>query len=210
MKINNVIEFFNNEFYKQAVKNSIAGSSSVLDVGCGYNSILGKIRGTFTSTGIDVFRDCIQVSKKAKNHNKYIVGDIRNLQNFFPKKSFDDVIALDVIEHLTKTEAQKMIGQMEKIAKKRVIIMTPNGFYPQEILFGNPHQKHKSGWHIHDLKALGYRVYGLRGLKYIRGIHAMIQYKPWVLWAIIAFISEPILYFFPKYAYHIFAVKEIS
>jgi 2-polyprenyl-3-methyl-5-hydroxy-6-metoxy-1,4-benzoquinol methylase len=210
MKTINVIEFLSNEFYKQAAKNSIKSSTSVLDVGCGYNSILGKIKGTFTSTGIDVFRDCIQVSRKAKNHNRYVIGDIRKLNTHFSKESYDTVIALDVIEHLTKNEAQKMIVQMEKIAKKRVVIMTPNGFYPQEILFGNPHQKHKSGWYINDLKALGYKVYGLRGLKYIRGIHAMIQYKPWILWAIIAFISEPLLYFFPKYSYHIFAIKEIN
>lgn len=210
MIIDKSIDFLNNEFYKEIVKNSISEATSVLDVGCGYNSILGKIKGTFRSTGIDLFKDCVEISKKAKIHNKYIVGDIRNLQKYFSQKSFDTVIALDVIEHLTRKEAKIMIKQMEKIAKKKVVIMTPNGFYPQEVLFGNPHQKHKSGWYIEDLRDLEYKIHGLRGLKYIRGIHAMIQYKPWFLWGFIAFISEPLLYFFPKYAYHLYATKDIS
>lgn len=210
MKLDNLIDFFTNEFYKLIVKNSINNATSVLDVGCGYNSILGKIKGSFRSTGIDLFRECVRVSKKAKIHNKYIIGDIRKLQKYFPNKSFDSVIALDVIEHLTRKQAKSMILRMERIAKKRVIIMTPNGFYPQKMLFGNPHQKHKSGWYIHDLKELGYKVHGLRGIKSIRGIHAMIRYKPWFFWGFIAFVSEPLLYFFPKYAYHLFAVKDIN
>lgn len=210
MKIDTIIDFFNNEFYKLTLKTSIGDAASVLDVGCGYNSILGKIKGKFSSTGIDIFRECIEESKKAKIHNRYLLGDIRKLNTYFKKKSYDVVIAIDVIEHVNKKEALFMIKSMEQIARKRVIIMTPNGFYPQNTLFGNPHQKHKSGWYVKDLKMLGYKIYGLRGLKYIRGIHAMIQYKPWFFWGIVAFISEPLLYFFPKYAYHLYAVKEVN
>ena len=210
MTTERIVDFFNNSFYKYILKTSVSGATTVLDVGCGSHSMLGKVRGKFNSTGIDIFKGCIADSRKEKNHDKYILGDIRNLSKYFKNKSFDVVVSVDVIEHLTKKEALSMIRSMEKIAKKRIVIMTPNGFYPQSTLFGNPHQVHKSGWYVADLENLGYKTYGLRGLKYIRGIHATIRYKPWFFWAIITCISEPLLYFFPNLSYHIFAVKDIS
>lgn len=209
-KIKNKIRQYSDYFYYQSVQREIEGCQTVLDVGCGYDSPIGKIKKTFTATGIDAFKQCITESKKKKIHNAYVHGDIKDLLKYFSKKSFDAVIALDVVEHLEKKEAQKLIADMEKIAKKKVIIMTPNGFYHQDELFGNPHQVHKSEWKIKDFKNMRYIVRGLRGLKYIRGEHASIKYKPWFFWGMVAFISEPLLYFFPPLAHHIFAVKRIQ
>jgi len=210
MMNNNFKDTLNFFFYKHAIKRSLGDCTSVLDVGCGSVSILGQIKGKFTSTGIDLFKKSIQISRKAKNHDRYVVGDVRKLQTYFSKKSYDVVISLDVIEHLTKKEAKAMIAQMEKIAKKRVVILTPNGFYPQDMLEGNPHQVHKSGWSIQDLQPMGYQLYGLRGIKYIRGIHATIFLKPWILWAFLALISEPLLYFIPSLSYDLLAIKDIT
>lgn len=209
MTIKNLKDTLNYFFYKNAIKNSLGDSQSVLDVGCGSVSVLGQIKGKFISTGIDLFKKSIQISKKAKNHDKYVIGDIRKLSTFFPKKSYDTVIALDVVEHLTKKEAKAMISQMENIAKKRVVILTPNGFYPQDMLEGNPHQVHKSGWSLQDFQSMGYSVYGLRGMKYVRGIHATIFLKPWIVWAFLGFITEPLLYFVPFLSYDLLAIKDV-
>ena len=182
----------------------------MLDVGCGEHSPLSNVIKTFTSTGIDIFKPMIAKSKKDKIHDSYVVGDIANLDRYFKPKSFDAIIALDVVEHLPKKTSLAMISQMEIIAKKRVIILTPNDFYHQKSHRGNPYQEHKSGWKVKDFISRGYVVRGLRGLKYLRKEFASIRYKPWFVWAPISFITEPIFYFYPSLSYHLFAVKDLQ
>lgn len=197
-------------FFHKALEINLHNYSTVLDVACGAYSPLRAIKKTFYSEGIDIFKPYVLRSKKLKIHDKYTLGDITKLYNFYKKKSFDAVICLDVIEHFTKPQARKLITSLEEIAQKRVILMTPNGFYHQDSLENNPHQEHKSGWNVKELQELGYRVFGLRGLKYIRGEHASIKYKPWFIWGILSFISEPVLYFYPQLSYQLFAIKNVD
>lgn len=210
MDVRGFIGRYQDIFYFKALEKSLGGCKSVLDVGCGADSPLGKIQKTFISEGIDVFKNSIKRSKKNKIHDSYTISDIRNIDKIYKKKSFDAVAALDVIEHLSKKESIILIKKMEDIARKRVILLTPNGFYHQDAYDDNPYQVHKSEWKIKDLKKLGYKVYGLRGLKYLRGEYATIKYKPWVFWGAIAFLSEIPLYFFPKLSYHLFAIKKVN
>lgn len=203
----NFIVKYRDIFYFWMLARSLRGCASVLDVGCGTNSPIARVKKTFRSVGIDIFKPTIAKSKKDKIHDSYVVGDIAHLDRYFKPKSFDAIVALDVVEHLPKKVSLAMIAQMEKIAKKRVIILTPNGFYEQKTLEGNPYQEHKSGWSVQDFTSRGYMVRGLRGLKYLRKEFASIRYRPWFVWAPISFISEPILYFFPRLSYHILAVK---
>ena len=88
--------------------------------------------------------------------------------------------------------------------------MTPQGFVQQEATQGNTYQIHKSGWSIEDFTKYGFTVYGIRGLRWIRGEYATIKYKPWIVWGMISTVSEPFLYFFPSFAYQLFAVKELE
>jgi len=53
--------------------------------------------------------------------------DVRKLP--FKQKSFDTVLCMEVIEHLEKEEAIRLIEDMEKIARKKIIITTPVGFW---------------------------------------------------------------------------------
>lgn len=195
-------------FFHNQLERNFSGCYSILDVGCGANSPVGKIKKTFYSEGIDIFKASIIESRKKKIHDKYRVGDIRKIDQFYKQKSFDVVVALDVIEHFNKGDALRLIRKMETIARKRVVIFTPNGFHHQHHV-DNRYEEHKSGWAVNDLKLIGYSVYGLRGLKFIRGEWATVKYKPWLFWGTVAFFSEPLLYFFPSLSYHLFAVKEL-
>lgn len=197
-------------FYYKTLEMHLKGCLSVLDVGCGSDSPLARIKKFFTSHGVDAHKPSILKSKDKKIHDNYTVGDINDLKSHFKRKSFDAVIALDVIEHFSKEDSYKLIEEMEKIARKKVILLTPNGFYPQDGYDSNPYQVHKSGWSSRDLRKLGYKVYGLRGIKYLRGDYATIKYKPWILWGAIAFISEPLLYLSPNLSYDLLAVKKIK
>lgn len=206
----NFIRKYQDIFYYKALELNLSGCSTVLDLGCGDNSPLRNVKNIKYSVGFDVFKDSIERSKKKKIHTEYRIGDLKKIEKYFKKKSFDAVIALDVIEHLKKGDSIALIKKMEKIAKKKVILLTPNGFYHQDAYDDNPYQVHKSEWSIKDLRKLGYKVYGLRGLKYLRGEYATIKYKPWFVWGSVAFFSEMPLYFFPAVSYHLFAIKHLD
>lgn len=200
---------FLNLIYFKVLEYHLRGSKSVLDVGCGGDSPIGYIRRTFTSEGIDAHKQSIDRSKKRRLHDHYRLGNILKLGKYYKKKSFDAVVCLDVIEHVERKEALALIKEMEKIAIRKVIILTPNGFYHQHALDGNPYQVHKSGWRTSDFSLLGYNVFGLRGLQALRDEHATIKYKPWFFWGFCSFISEIIFYPFPKLCFDLFAVKKI-
>ena len=209
MNFQSLVAAYKDLYFFKKLERSLVGCQSVLDVGCGAHSPLGRIKKTFRSEGLDVFKQSVAESKREQNHDTYKIGDIRNINKFYLPKSFDAVIAIDVIEHLHKHEAIQLIKNMEKIATKRVIVLTPNGFYHQEAYDNNPYQIHKSGWSLKDFKDLHYHVQGVRGLKYLRGEYASIKYKPWVVWGAIAFVSEPLLSYIPALSYDLFAYKNV-
>lgn len=209
MNLKNFFLQFQNIFFHRVLEKEFSNCNSVLDVGCGHSSSIGVIRRKFRSEGIDIYKKNIIESRKKKLHDRYKLGDIAKLSKLYKKKSFDACVAIDVIEHFSKKDALKLIKDMEAIAKKKVVILTPNGFYEQHDYDGNPYQIHKSGWTRRDLEKLGYKVYGLRGLKFLRNDHAGIKYKPWLLWGAMTFISEIIFFPFSSLSFDLFAVKNL-
>lgn len=183
---------------------------SVLDVGCGYDSPLRHVRKPLYKHGIDIFKKNITLSKKDKLHDAYTVGDVRKLYHYYAGKSFDAVICIDVIEHLTRNEGMQLLKHMEKIARKRVILLTPNGFYHQHDRDNNPYQVHKSGWSAGDFSKRGYMVFGLRGLQQLRDDHASIKYRPWIFWGAVTLITELLFFFSPRLSFDLFAVKKLD
>lgn len=210
MNFKNFFLQYQNIFFHRILENYFSDCNSVLDVGCGHSSLIGIIRRKFRSEGIDIYKKNIIESKRKKLHDNYTLGDIKKLAKLYKKKSFDACVAIDVIEHFNKQDALRLIKDMEAIARKKVIILTPNGFYEQHAFDGNPHQIHKSGWAKTDLGKLGYTVYGLRGLKFLRDDHAGIKYKPWIFWGICSLLSEIIFFPFPSLSFDLFAVKKLN
>lgn len=210
MNIRKLVVNFRDIFFYKVLELNLSDCKSVLDVGCGSNSPLKAVRKTFYSEGIDIYRPSIMESKRNKIHDKYTIGNIQDINKLYQKKSFDAVIAMDVVEHFEKSDALKLLKKMERVARKKIIILTPNGFLGQGHYEDNPHQDHKSGWLAKDLRSLGYKAYGLRSFKFLRGEFASIRFKPWLFWGFIAFITEPILYYFPEFSFHIFAIKILT
>lgn len=70
--------------------------------------------------------------------------------------SFDLVIAIDLIEHLTKSQGYLMLYEIDRIGKFGQIIMTPNGFAWQPPSLNNPYNAHISGWTPKELRKLGF------------------------------------------------------
>lgn len=210
MSLRKLVFYFSDIFFHRMLQLELKGCESILDVGCGSNSPLKAVKKKFYSEGYDIHKPSVAESEKKKIHNKYKIGRIEEIEKHYNDKNFDAVIAIDVIEHLYKKDGLELLKKMEKIAKKKIIILTPNGFVHQDYGGENSFQQHKSGWVKGDLKKLGYKVYGLRSFKFARGEHASIKLKPWIVWGFIIFTTEPLLYFFPDFSFHLFAIKSIK
>lgn len=197
-------------FYYAYLAWQLRDAKSVLDVGCGSNSPLVKVPKHFYSVGVDIHKPSIAASRKRKIHDDYRVGDVLDIGKIFSPKSFDAVLALDLIEHLPQKEGYQLIRQMVKLARQKAILLTPHGFIPQHPYDGNPFQKHLSGWSIKDFQRLGFRVRGMRGLASLRGEYATLKYRPWFFWGLVSSLSEILVFFYPKLAHQLFVVKDLD
>lgn len=189
------------------LRKELASCDTVLDLGCGCSSPIQHCNVPF-SVGVELFEPYLEESEKKGMHNQYIKADVRSLE--LKPKSFDAVIAIEVLEHLTKEEGRALIRKAETWARKKVMITTPNGYIWQNAYDANPLQEHKSGWSIGELRELGFEVYGMNGWKNLRGYKGSIKYKPALLWQIISELTQKLTYFYPKPAFQLFAIKQIG
>jgi len=194
--------------YMLSLKESLIDCRIILDVGCGSGSPIKPFSKNFYSVGADLFKPALLESKKKRIHNDYVLLDINNL--CFRSNFFDAVLALDVIEHLEKTKGLRLIKTMENIAKKKVVLITPNGFVPQGVLAKNVFQVHLSGWTVSELKRLKYIVHGIVGLKLLRTEEAKLKYKPDFCFSEISDISQKLTYHFPIMAFELLCIKIIQ
>lgn len=197
--------------YQRLLQQEIIGScTTVLDVGCGSNSPLRFFSNRLSySCGVDAFEKSIEISSVRKIHNEYRLMNVMEIGNHFKEGSFDCVLASDLIEHLTKDDGRQLLELMERIARKKVIVYTPNGFLEQREYDGNAMQVHLSGWRINEIRKLGYRVTGVNGLKYLRGERACFKGEPYFLWKRLSLLTQVFTTPFPRLAFQIFCVKEL-
>ncbi len=172
-----------------AFRRALAGCDKVLEVGCGKTPNM-KWLGIRGSTGIDGYAPYLDEAKKEQLHAECVLGDVRELDQYFEPGQFDTVIALDVIEHVTKEDGLRMIRSMEKIATRRIVLFTPSGFLPQHSYENNELQEHLSGWEAKEMKQLGYKVIGLLGPKSLRGEMHALKGRPKFLWAIVSLLGH--------------------
>lgn len=148
-KQNNIAKLFN-----------LPKVESVLDVACGL-SLKSKYIDAQIRVGVDIHPEYF---KHIESDVPYTVikYDVRNLGEIFVPKSFDLVIACDIIEHLEKEDGFKLLRHCESIARIAVIIETPQGYVPQNIDIlgygGDYWQTHRSAWLKSDFSKLGYKV----------------------------------------------------
>jgi hypothetical protein len=202
---------FRNIYYgpREILLREVDADSTLLDLGCGQDSLVRHLPDSVKRTGVDLYEPSIEISRKNKIHHDYAKINILEALDHFGPKSFDHVTAMDVIEHLDREEGETLINVMEGLARKKVLILTPNGFVPQSHP-DNPWQLHRSGWDTSDFSSRGYSVTGLHGWKALRGAMGNPIIKPEKLGNYISFLSEPIIHRNPKLSFHIFSVKDMS
>jgi len=122
--------------------------------------------GKFEAVGIDIFKLYLKEAKNKGRFRDLILGDVRYLP--FKDKSFDTVICMEVLEHLEKADGYKLLDELERVARRQVLLTTPVGKHELHPFDENPYQEHKYIWKVEELRKLGYKVRG-RGLINIGG-----------------------------------------
>jgi 2-polyprenyl-3-methyl-5-hydroxy-6-metoxy-1,4-benzoquinol methylase len=187
---------------------------SLLDIGCGRNSPVRELdqKEKVFAVGLDFYEPYIQISKSLSIHNDYILDDLRNLGKI-ASNSFDYVISTEVLEHLKKDAGRELISQMERIARKKIMLTTPNGFLPTYAgPDDNPDETHVCGWNVDELRKLGFIVHGLHGLKMLWKVkdgQASSRFRPERMAFMLIDISELLAYDFPASAFQLFFVKNV-
>ena len=72
--------------------------------------------------------------------------DVLNALPQIPDESQDVVVMLDVLEHFTKEDGAHVLGELKRIARKKVVVFVPCKECPQGEYEGNPYQRHLSTW----------------------------------------------------------------
>ena len=193
--------------YDVVIEKKIKGCKNLLDVGCGSFSPVKTFNKNIHCVGVDAFIPSIEKSKALGIHDEYVQLDVMEILNHFGPNSFDAVVALDLIEHLSKEDGFKLLDLVESIAVKKIFIYTPNGFLEQGDRENNPWQVHLSGWTPDDFRKRGYKVYGVNGIKPLRGEFAKVKNKPTILWNFISDLTTPFVKNKPEKAFQLLAIK---
>ncbi len=186
---------------------ALAGCDTVLDIGCGTDSMMQNLAWKHRVIGLDRYLPSLLANRARGRYSGWLQGDLLALP--IADRSVDAVVALDVIEHLEKDEGLALLKKLETVARQRVVLLTPNGFVPQPAN-DNPWQLHKSGWTVGDFDALGYRVSGVYGWKALRGPHARLRRRPRLFWELVSAFSHLITASRPESAFHLLAVKTLD
>ncbi len=77
--------------------------SALLEIGCGYGNLLSRFDGRYRLAGIDLSAHAVQVAKTRLPNATLIAADLQRSLPF--RESFDVVVAVNVIEHLSDPAA---------------------------------------------------------------------------------------------------------
>lgn len=203
------------------LKKELSDCESVLDLGCGPSSPLQYCKNIKYSVWVEWFEPYLKQSQEKWIHNEYIPKSIQELD--FPENSFDAVIMIEVLEHLNEKDWYEILKKIEKLAKKKIIISTPNWYFPMDAVDNNEYQRHLSWWDVEKLSALWFDSYWVSWAKFFykkqNSVHSLNQenaifsnmrFRPQVVFYIVNSFFQIITYFFPRYAFGLFAVKRIK
>lgn len=113
------------ERFSQVIRHIPSGTKTVLDVGAGPGVFLHLLEKELNIKGIGIEISDNKVNyAKEHLHVQVEMGNASNLR--FEDRSFDVVVALEVLEHLPYRTYERALEEMARVARKTIIITVPN------------------------------------------------------------------------------------
>ena len=149
------------------LRDEVPDPKRILDVGVGFGALGFLVREYFEAKehlrltkaewkieliGIEIYKKYITLLQRHL-YSRVIIGDVFNVVDSLGM--FDAVMMGDIIEHFTKSDGHRLIGELFNHTKN-ILIATPYGYKRQGAIGKNGHEAHKSGWTMNDLKR--YRI----------------------------------------------------
>jgi hypothetical protein len=148
-------------------------------------------------------------STSTESRIQHRVGVLPDCLRQYDDNHFDLIVAIDLIEHLTKSDGFKLLYEIDRLSKHSSIIVTPNGFVWQPPAVNNWYNAHISSWTVKELSTLGWTdITGLIGLKHFWGPYSLPKKKPsnTLMWEFFA-LQKIIVRFIPKLSFSFLAIK---
>lgn len=151
-------------FVKQATENG----ESLLSLCCGIGLELSNLN-TQSIVAVDIAPQYLEQIKNRNPHATTVQSDALEYLKEQPDNAFDVISIIDGIEHMDKQTGLELIPHLKRVAKKEVLLFTPQGHGDDGYLKNEPHnawgiegadhfQTHKSGWTALELKDLGFEM----------------------------------------------------
>lgn len=204
---------------KQKEKEYDISPLKILDLGSGFGGVWNNVKGRTVFSELKILITLIDIDSDLLNRASVNslpqakfdlqVGLLPNCLEKFATDSFDLVLGIDLIEHLSKEDGYRLLYEIDRIGKMSSMLVTPNGFVWQPPALNNRYNAHISSWTSEELKTLGWtRIRGLVGFRSYWGPYSQPLRQPtnsfwWEFYALQKIIAS----FFPKVAFSILAVK---
>lgn len=126
--------------------------STVVDVGAGCGTYARLMRPVHAGhwTAVEAWEPYASRFDLVDHYDQITIADVRNLD----AEAFaaDLVIAGDVLEHMTRNEARKLLDRIRRTAAN-VIVSIPVLHLDQGDVFGNPYERHVDHWTFEQMLA---------------------------------------------------------
>jgi 2-polyprenyl-3-methyl-5-hydroxy-6-metoxy-1,4-benzoquinol methylase len=198
------------DYIQLTLKREFRQCSSFLELGCGKDSpATSLVRNFNLSVGLDLHQPSLRKNKEKRHFKDYVLADIRDPP--FKSNSFDCVVALDVIEHLSKPSGYRLMEHMENISLKKIVILTPNGCcHKEHIEDSNILQHHRSAWVLSEFLSRGHTVFGINGIRALRGEQGHATIKPKLIGHLVSKLTDRFVYNCPQMAFQLLCIKSKS
>lgn len=138
--------YFKNEFKQHLIDSEFSSIINILDVGAGSGSYVHLLKNDFPLIdALEIYPNYIEMFKLNEYYRNVFIGDIMT----FDFSKYDYLIMGDIIEHLQKEDAQKLLHDI-KMQDKYCMVSVPYLFEQGEE-YGNKYEIHHQSDLTHEV-----------------------------------------------------------
>jgi len=147
------------EYVRLATNNG----NTLLSLCCGIGYELKHLK-TNDVTAVDIYQSYLDEVNNRCPQAKLVCSSALDFLRNSPDNSYDVISIIDGIEHMTKPDGIQVLKEMKRVARKKILLFTPNGYIkntPKDtwgIPGGDKYQRHLSGWTSEELQMFGFDI----------------------------------------------------